>query len=486
MGGTLLGLDVGTARVEAVAIDASGRVVASASADIPALSPRPGWREQDPAEWWEASRQVLGGLANDVNGGAIALGLSGQMDGAVFLDERGDAVRPALTGDDQRSVAQRDEITRRIGAERLIHITGGPALTGSQAAKILWLRDVEPVQYRHVHHVLLPKDYIRFKLTGELATDVSDASGTLLVNLRRRTWSPQILAALEISPDWLPRIDESSQLSGRLSPTVARDLGLPAGMPVAAGSGDRLAAALAAGAAYSGLINSAIGDNGGLLAHADQPVIDPSGRLQAFCHAVPGGFTLMTLPSSGGAAWRWWRDILGGALSDKQLVTLGSSAPPGAQGLFFVPGSRGAFVGLRSHHSKADLTRAVMEGMILDLRQGLDVMRGLGLEATRVRTTGGTAKSPFWRQLQADIFNLPVERPLTDEGPAYGAALLAGVAAGTFRSVRDATQHLEVHAGVNEPDAQQVKRYEAIYGRFRNLHPALHEPMASGQPEPRA
>ncbi|HET9849811.1 MAG TPA: xylulokinase, partial [Candidatus Dormibacteraeota bacterium] len=478
MGGTLLGLDVGTTRIEAVAIDASGRVVASASAEIPVLSPRPGWTEQDPTEWWQASRRVLGRVAAEVNGDAAALGLSGQMHGAVFLDERGDVVRPALTLDDQRSAAQADEITQRIGAERLIDITGSPALTGSQASKILWLRDVEPVQYRHVQHVLLPKDYLRFKLTGELATDVSDASGTLLFNLRRRSWSPQILAALEISPDWLPHIDESSQVSGRLSSTVASDLGLPAGMPVAAGSGDRMAAALAAGVADSGLISSSIGDDGALLAHADQPIIDPSGRLQAFCHAVPGGFTLIARSSSRGAAWRWWRGILGGALSDKQLVTLGSSAPPGAQGLFFVPGSGGAFVGLRSHHSKADLTRAVMEGTILDLRHGLDVMRGLGLEPSRVRTTGGAAKSPFWRQLQADIFNLPVERPLTDQGPAYGAALLAGVAAGTFSSVHDATQHLQVHAGVNQPDAEQVKRYEAIYGRFGNLYPALHEPIA--------
>lgn len=482
---TVLGVEIGTTRARAVAIVDSGQVVASASAEYPLLSPRPGWSEQHPADWWQASREVLGRVAVDVGGDVAGLGLTGQMHGSVFLDEKGDVVRPALLGNDQRTAVHTDQIAQRIGAERLIEITGNPALTSFQAPKMLWLRDVEPVQYRHVRHVLLPKDYVRLKLTGQLATDVSDASGTLLFDVRRRDWSRQILAALEIPPEWLPAIFESPEATGQLSPSVAPELGLPSEIPVAAGASDRAAAAIAAGIVEGGRISSSIGSSGVLFGHADQLLIDPSGRLHAFCHAVPHRWALMAITLSAGASLRWWRNILGGTMTYDQLATLASSAPPGAEGLFFLPylmgertphldpGARGAFVGLRAHHTKAHLTRAVMEGVVFSLRDGLEIMGGLGLDIRHIRTTGSARRSPFWRQLQADIFNLPVERTVIDEGSAYGAALLAGVSSGMFDSVHEATQRVRVRDAVNEPDAELVRRYETVYATYRQLYPAL-------------
>lgn len=482
---TLLGIDVGATRVKAVAIDESGPLLASATADLPTLIPRPGWSEQDPSDWWRASREVLGRVGRAVGGDVAAVGLSGQMHGAVFLDERGDVVRPALLGSDQRTSSQCEEIAERIGWERLIDITGNPALPSFQAPKILWLRDVEPVQYRHVRHVLPPKDYIRFRLTGELATDVSDASATLLYDLRRRDWSRQILAALEIPLEWLPAVSESGEVSGRLSPSVAEEFGLPPGIPIAAGCGDRIATTIAAGIVQSGLISSSIGSSGVLFASTERPLVDPSGRLRAACHAIPQHYGLMALTLFAGESLRWWRDILGGSLSYEQLATLGSSAPAGAESLFFIPGPRGAFAGLRTHHSKAHLTRAVMEGVVFSLRQGLDAMRDLGLAPQRVRASGAAASSPLWRQLQANIFNLPVERPVIADA-AYGAALLAGVAAGSFDSVPSATQRVRVRAGATEPDDKQVKRYDSAFSTFRNLYPALQEPGRSGRSASRA
>lgn len=481
----LVGLDVGTTGARAVAIDESGRVVTSASSEYPLLMPRPGWTEQDPLDWWNASRDVLQQVASAA-GPIVAIGLTGQMHGSVFLDERHQVIRPALLWNDQRTAGQCEIITERIGRERLIEITGNPALTGFQAPKVLWLRDVEPVQYRHLRHVLLPKDYVRLMLTGGLATDVSDAAGTLFLDVRRRDWSRQILAALEIPADWLPRVYESPEITGQVMPAVAAELGLPAGTPVAAGAGDNAAAAIGTGIVASGLISSSIGSSGVLFAHAEELAVDPSGRLHAFCHAVPDRYHLMAVTLSAGASLRWWRDILGGSASYDELGTLAHGSSPGAGGLFFLPylsgertpymdpNARGAFVGLRAHHTRADLTRAVMEGVVFSLRDGLDIMRGLGLEIRLARATGGGARSSFWRQLQADIFNLPIQRTVAEEGPAHGAALLAGVAAGVFPDVGAASSLVGLATEVTEPIPENVKRYETIYGTFRQLYPALH------------
>jgi xylulokinase len=406
------------------------------------------------------------------------------MHGSVFLNQACDVIRPAILWNDQRTAAQCDEITTRVGADRLLAITGNVALTGFQAPKILWLRDVEPVQYRHVRRVLLPKDYVRLRLTGELATDVSDASGTLLLDLKARAWSREILDALGIPGEWLPSVSESATITGGLRPSVAAELGLPAGLPVAAGAGDNAAAAIATGIVRRGLVSSSIGTSGVLFAHREGPEPDPTGRLQAFCSAVPGRYHLMAVTLSAGGSLRWWRNLLGGAVDYEELASIAETAPVGAEGLFFLPylsgertphlnpDARGAFIGLRSHHTRAHLTRAVMEGVIFSLRDGLDVMRQLGVDVTRVRATGGGARSRAWRQMQADIFDLPVESMATDEGPAYGAALLAGVAAGVYRDVQEACDRI-VHTGeVIEPDRERVSKYAQLLHTFRALYPA--------------
>lgn len=488
----LLGLDVGTTGARALAIDEAGRVITSASATYPLLTPRPGWTEQNPEDWWQASKEVLRRVAAQTGGDIAALGLTGQMHGSVFLDRAGDVIRPAILWNDQRTAAQCEEITTRVGAERLIAITGNVALTGFQAPKILWLRDVEPVQYRHLRRVLLPKDYVRLRLTGELATDVSDASGTLLLDLKARAWSGELLDALGIPSEWLPPIAESVSITGGLRPSVAAELGLPAGLPVSAGSGDNAAAAIATGIVRSGLISSSVGTSGVLFAHREGPETDASGRLHVFCSAVPGRYHLMAVTLSAGGSLRWWRDLLGGEMDYEELATLAEAAPAGADGLIFLPylsgertphlnpEARGAFVGLRAHHTRAHLTRALMEGVVFSLRDGLDVMRGLGVDLKRVRACGGGARSRAWRQMQADIFNLPVEAIAADEGAALGAALLAGVAAAIYRDVQEASD-LTVRTGaVIEPNREQAARYGQLAHTFSALYPATQRTTGIG------
>ena len=480
----LLGLDVGTTGARAVAIDEAGNVIASAIAQYPLRSPRPGWTEQNPEDWWQATRLVLRRVASEAGGEITALGLTGQMQGSVFLNQAGDVIRPALLWNDRRTALQCQQITERVGAERLIAITGNPAFTAFQAPKILWLRDVEPVQYRHVRRVLLPKDYVRLRLTGELSTDVTDASGTLLLDLKARLWSGEILDALGIPAEWLPSISESATITGGLRPSVAADLGLPAGLPVAAGAGDNAAAAIATGIVRSGLISSSIGTSAALFAHRDGPEPDPSGRLHAFCSAVPGRYHLMAVTLSAGGALRWWRDLLGGGMNYEQLASLAEAAPIGADGLFFLPylsgdgtlhlnpQARGAFIGLRAHHTRAHLTRALMEGVIFSLRDGLDVMRDLGIDVQRVRATGGGARSRAWRQMQADIFNLPLEGVSADEGPAIGAALLAGVAAGVYQDAQEACDRAVQTGDVIEPAPERASKYGQLVHTFRTLYAA--------------
>jgi len=492
--GALIGLDVGTTGARAIALDPDGTIVAAASATYPLLTPKPGWTEQDPIDWWNASASVVREVSAAVRGDVVAIGLTGQMHGSVFLDQRGQVIRPAILWNDQRTAHHARMLAERVGADRLIDITGNPSLTGFQAPKVLWLRDAEPVQYRHLRHLLLPKDYLRFRLSGEFVTDASDASGTLLLDVRKRHWSQQILAALEIPGEWMPTVLESPSVGGTLSAEAAEQLGLRPGIPIAAGAGDNAAAAIGTGIVRSGLISSSIGTSGVLFAHSDQLSIDPSGRLHAFCHAVPGQYHLLAVTLAAGASLRWWRDLLGEALSYEELATLAEDVPAGANGLVFLPylsgertphldpEARGALLGLRAHHTRADLTRAVFEGVVFGLRDGLDLMRGLGLDIQAARATGGGARSPLWRQLQADIFNLPIERTVADEGPAYGAALLAGVAAGVFRDVQQAAEQVRVVDAVDTPNTERVRVYEARYQTYRQLYPVLHqgagEPMA--------
>ena len=481
----LLGLDVGATRATAVAIDETGTVHAAASAEYPADGRPSGGLEQDPSEWWRASQRVLAKVAGTAGGEAAGIGLTGQTAGSVFMDARGIVVRPAMVGGDQRARAQSVAIAERVGRDRLLEITGNPVVSDGLASTLLWVRDVEPVQFRHTRRVLAPKDYVRLMLTGEAVTDVTDASSTTLLDLRRRTWSREILDALEIPPAWLPDVQESPAISGGLRPSVAGELGLPGRLPIAAGASGEAAAAIGCGIVEAGLISSSIRRDAVLFAPADHVIIDPTGRLDAGCHALPQRYRLRARTAAAGAALHWWGGILGGHFTRDDLYQLAASAPVGSNGLFFLPhfesasstpddaGGRGAFAGLRAHHTRADLTRAVMEGVIFGLRDGLDRLRKLGIEVRQVRAPRRGGGAWLWRQLQADIFGVPVASMAATASPAMGAALLAGVACGRYASVADAAQHA-VHPGkLIEPDPRRSALYEGLYRTFMTLAPAI-------------
>ncbi|BBL80926.1 xylulokinase [Rubrobacter xylanophilus] len=483
-----VGLDVGTGGARAVAVDEAGRVVAEASSPYPLLSPRPGWTEQDPGEWWRAAREVLGQIAERAGGEIRGIGLTGQMHGSVFLDGADRVIRPALLWNDQRTQKQCEEITARLGRERLLEIAGNPALTGFQAPKILWLREEEPGNYRRVASVLLPKDYIRLMLTGERATDASDAAGTLLLDVARRDWSEEILSALEIPRGWLPRVYEGPEATGLLREEVASELGLPAGVPVAAGGGDNAAAAVGVGVVREGLMSSSVGTSGVLFTHTDAFSPDPSGRVHAFCHAVPGAYHLMGVTLSAGGSLAWWRSTL--EKDYDALVEEASRVPPGAEGLLFLPyltgertphldpSARGGFIGLTARHTAAHMSRAVMEGVVFSLRESLEILRSLGASVEEVRATGGGARSPLWRRLQADIYGVPIRRTTADEGPAYGAALLGGVACGAYRNVVEAVEAcVKLRDEVTEPDGRRSEVYGELYEVYRSLYGANREAM---------
>ncbi len=490
----LIGLDVGRTGARALAIDDSGAVLSSAWAGYGTASPRPGWAEQDPSDWWAAAETVVRRVVSEVRGQAgevAALGLSGQMGGAVFVDRRGEVIRPALVEGDWRSRPQCEAIAAIIGAKRVAETAGSAATTDSQASKILWLRDVEPVQYRHVRRVLLPKDYVRLRLTGEVTTDVSDASGTLLLDLQRRAWSDLVLNALGIAPDWLPSISESATITGALRPSVATGLGLPAGLPVAAGAGDVAAAAIGAGVVASGLISSSIDGGGRLVAHREEYAADPSGLLRILCSAVPGQYLEVASTPAAGRALDWWSDVLGG-VAGGELVVSAEAIAPGADGLFFLPSfniegtSRGAFIGLRAHHRRGHLTRALMEGVVFSLREGMDLLRARASDVRRVTAVGSGAHPALWCQLEADMFNLPVETTVVGAAAALGAALLAGVAGGVFPDMASACKAAVRVDQVFEPDADRVARYGHIVHTARALALATAGSMAGRVPAPAA
>jgi xylulokinase len=484
---TLIGIDVGTSGTRAIAVTTDGRLVAEATRPHSLLTPRPGWTEQDPAEWWEACRGAVAEVAAEADDDIAGLGLAGQMHGSVFLDAAGEVIRPALLWNDQRTAPQCDQITERVGAERLLELAGNPALTGFQAPKILWLAQEEPDAYARVASVLLPKDYVRFMLTGERATDASDASGTLLLDVRERDWSASILDALEIPRGWLPEVFEGPEVTGTLRDEVADELGLPRGLPVAAGGGDNAAAAVGVGVVREGSVSTSIGTSGVLFAHRDAFTPDPSGRVHAFCHAVPGAWHLMAVTLSAGGSLSWWRDRFDADFA--ALVGEAAEVEPGAEGLVFLPyltgersphldpHARGAFVGLTLRHGRAHMTRAVMEGVAFSMRDGLEVMRGLGTPDDDMRAVGGGARSALWLALQADVYGRTVRRTEVDEGPAYGAALLAGVAAGVFADVGEASEQVRLRSEVTEPDATRSARYEEVYAVYRSLYAGLREQM---------
>lgn len=498
-----LGLDIGTSGAKALLCDEQGQIINSAMADYPLYTPFPLWSEQDPEDWWRGACQAI----QDVISGAFiqpaeitAVGLTGQMHGAVFLDQNDQVIRRALLWNDQRTGAECEQITEIIGYERLIEISGNPALTGFQAPKILWLRNHEPENYGQLAKVLLPKDYVRLKLTGEYASDCSDAAGTLLLDLHQRDWSSELLEKLEIPRDWLPTIYEGSQVTGMLRSEIAEALGLPAGIPVVAGGGDNAAAAVGTGIVRAGLVSSSIGTSGVIFAHSDEINLDPAGRLHTFCHAVPGKYHLMAVTLSAGNSLRWLRDTLQSAgrsradvedlMMDYEAMTAqAAEIPVGSEGLIFLPylnGERtphldplatGGFIGLTARHTSAHMVRAVMEGVTYSLRDGIEIMRNLDVPIHQVRTIGGGGKSALWCQMQADIFNCEVVNLEVEEGPAYGAALLAIAADQDADGVSAVSESCVKPKGIRLPDPSNQDRYERFYAVYRELYPNLQKSM---------
>jgi len=484
-----IGIDLGTTGVRVLRIDRSGTVVAAQSAAYPLLLPQPGWTEQEPETWWAGTRQALRAVVMADPAPVAAVGLSGQMHGSVFLDDDGASIRPALLWNDQRTAKAAAEIEARVGLDRLRKITGNAALTGFQAPKVLWLREFEPEHYRRVAAVLLPKDYLRYRFTGVLGTDASDASGTLFLDLETRDWSDQILRALDVPRSWLPAVAESPVVTAHVSASGARETGLPAGTPVVAGAGDNAAAAIGSGIVRSGSGVISLGTSGVVLAHEDDARIDRSGALHAFCAAVPGAYHLMGVMLSAGGSFRWFRDIVaGGSETYETLAAEAEGVSPGADGLTFLPylsgertphmdpDARGAFVGLRLTHARAHLTRAVLEGIAYGLTDAVVRMRALGVDPPEFIATGNGMSSELWRSIVAAAVGRPLRRLLVDEGPAFGAALLAAVGAGDFPTVEAAVQSaVKLAPFAAAPGAELVRAYGFGYDTFARLYPALRQ-----------
>jgi xylulokinase len=413
------------------------------------------------------------------------IGLTGQMHGLVLLDEKGDVLRPAILWNDQRTGPQCDAIRFKLGREKLIQITGNDALTGFTAPKILWVQEHEPELWKRTRHILLPKDYVRYKLTGEFASDRAGGAGTILFDLAKRDWSPEVLSALAIPVEYLPRTYEGTDVTGTLLPAVAAELGLPAGIPVFGGGGDQAAAAVGTGAVRAGVVSLSLGTSGVVFATTDGPFVEPEGRLHAFCHSVPGKWHLMGVMLSAAGSLRWHRDTFAPNTDYDTLLAPASDVPAGSDGLFFLPYltgertphpdplARGAFVGLTVRHTFPHLTRAVLEGVSFGLRDSFELMKSAGLEnISQVRVTGGGARSPLWRQILADVFGAEIVTVNAEEGAAYGAAILAATGSGAFQSVESACDAIIQITGTTQPGKDQVV-YEKLYPLYRDLYPAL-------------
>jgi len=479
----LVGLDVGTTGVKALALTPAGRVVASATRGYGLSTPKPGWAEQDADDWWHAAEAALAEVSagRDVAG----IGLSGQMHGLVVLDDAGNVIRPAILWNDQRTAAECAEIEARVGLERLIALTGNRALPGFTAPKLLWLRRHEPESYARIARVLLPKDYVRLRLTGESATDAADASGTLLLDVARRAWSADVLAALELPAAWLPPVHESSTLAGMVREGVSNTV--LHGTPIAAGAGDQAAAAVGVGAVRPGTLSVVLGTSGVVLAPLPRYAHDPQARIHAFCHAIPGTWQAMGVMLSAAGSLQWLRDTVAPDLPFERLVGEAETWAPGAEGLLFLPylagertphadpDARGAFVGLELRHDRGALVRAVLEGVAFGLADSLELVRSLGVEATTARVSGGGARSRLWLEIVASVLGIPLELTESAEGSAFGAALLGGVAGGVFDDVDAAVASCVRVTETIEPDAAWQAAYREARDRYRALYPALRD-----------
>ncbi len=484
---TLLGIDVSTTGVKALLIDSDGAIVDSFTSPLQLSNPRPLWSEQHPHDWWQAAVNSIQQVLSKISAGEIAaIGLTGQMHGLVLLDERGEVLRPAILWNDQRCAAECDEIRARIGKERLVQVSGNDALTGFTAPKIVWVRKHEPEVYSRARHVLLPKDYLRYKLTAEFAMDKADGSGTLLFDLEKRDWSTDVLDALEIPTAWLPRTFEGPEITGKISREAAAATGLQEGTVVVAGGGDQSAQAVGVGAIRPGVMAVTLGTSGVVFAATESPLIESEGRLHAFCHAVPDRWHLMGVMLSAAGSLQWYRDTLAPNGPFAELVDEAANVPAGSDGLLFLPYlcgertphpdplARGAWVGLTNRHTRSHLTRAVLEGVAFGLKDIFSLMQDVGLrEIDQVRISGGGAKSNVWRQILADILESELVTVNTTEGAAYGAALLAGVAAGVWSNVDSACAETIRVSDRITPNVTNVSRYAEMYRQYQALYPAL-------------
>jgi xylulokinase len=497
----MMGIDVGTTGTRAVIVRPDGQVIGAATGDHqPMKMAKPGWAEQDPEDWWQATLVAIRAALEQagVKGSDIsAVGFSGQMHGVVLLDQAPAVIRPALIWCDQRSQAQCDWITEKVGAEKLIQYVSNPALTGFSAPKILWIRDNEPRLYERTAHFLLPKDFVRYRLTGEFATDVSDASGTLLFDVTHRRWSREMLSALEIDPQILPKAFESPEITGEISREAAVLTGLSAGTPVVGGGGDQAASAVGNGIVLPGLTSATLGTSGVIFTYTAAPKLDPRGRIHTFCHAVPGKWHVMGVTQGAGLSLRWFRDNFGQvetwyarqADADPYdlIIREAEKIPAGSDGLLWLPylmgertphldsRARGMWFGLTAAHTRAHLIRSILEGVAFSLRDSLEIFQELGIPVEQIRASGGGSRSFLWRQIQADVYAKELVTLRTSEGSALGAALLAGVGAKIYASVEESAQEaIQVRESM-APRADDVAVYQRYYQVYRGLYPAVQQ-----------
>lgn len=496
----LIGIDLGTSGTKTVLFDRNGAVIASSTVEYPLYQPQNGWAEQDPIDWWNAAVSTLKSVISQsgVNSQDIkGLGISGQMHGLVMLDKAGQVLRRSIIWCDQRTAAECQEVTKKVGAERLIQITANPALPGFTASKILWVRNHEPEIYAKCAHILLPKDYVRYMLTGEFATEVSDASGMQLLDVPNRCWSQEVLEKLDIGSALLGKVYESPEITGTVTKEAAARTGLAVGTPVVGGAGDNAAAAVGTGVVRDGKAFTTIGTSGVVFAHTSDITIDPKGRVHTFCCAVPGAWHVMGVTQGAGLSLKWFRDNFCQAekdtakgmgvdpyyLMDKEA----EQSPIGCNRLIYLPylmgertphldpDCRGVFFGLSAMHTKRDLLRAVMEGVTYSQRDSVEILRGMGVNMTEMMACGGGGSSPLWRQMLADVYNCPVKTVKSKEGPALGAAILAGVGAGLYPTVEEACDSMIQTNPAQEPILESVPVYEKYYQMYRSLYPALKE-----------
>jgi len=484
-----LGIDTSTTSSKALLIDEQGEVAAVASNPHTLQTPRPLWSEQDPRDWWNAVAASIRSVLEKagVGGESIgAIGLTGQMHGLVLLDADGNVLRPAILWNDQRTQSQCDEIHQVVGKEKFIQITGNVALTGFTAPKILWVKENEPEVFARAKHVLLPKDYVRYKLTGDYAMDKADGAGTVLFDLKARDWSVEILSALDIPRTWMPKTFEGTEFTGSVIEEAASLTGLKVGTPVAAGGGDQAAGAVGVGAVAPGIVGLTVGTSGVVFATTPSALIEPQGRLHAFCHAVPDMWHFMGVMLSAAGSLQWYRDTLAPDRSFDDLLKEAEAVPAGSEGLQFLPYlsgertphpdplARGAFIGITLRHGRAHMTRAVLEGVAFGLKDSFTLIQNAGLAGiTQVHASGGGTKGPLWRSIMASVLNAELVTVNTTEGGAYGAALLAGVGAGRWSDVASACKACIKITGSTQPDQTDVAAYQQAYSIYQELYPAL-------------